>query len=193
MSPDSQRSLRTDARRNRDALVAAAAAVFEESGPDAPLDVVARRAGLGNATLYRHFPTRADLLVAVFAEEVEALRARGEALLAADRPGDALFEWLASFIEHVASKRDLATAVPADGTRSALFDRWHASMREIASALVARARDAGEVAADVDAADLLALSSGIAAGGAAEEQLERLLLLVRRGASVPRVSGRSRS
>jgi AcrR family transcriptional regulator len=182
MSPDGQRSLRTDARRNRDALVAAAAAVFEESGPDAPLDVVARRAGLGNATLYRHFPTRADLLVAVFAEEVEALRVRGEALLAADGPGDALFEWLAAFVAHVASKRDLATAVPADGARSALFDRWHSSMRETASALVARAKEAGEVAVDADGADLLALSSGIAASGAEGEQLDRLLRLVRRGA-----------
>jgi AcrR family transcriptional regulator len=182
MSPDSHRSLRADARRNRDALVAAAAAVFEGSGPDAPLDVVARRAGLGNATLYRHFPTRADLLVAVFAEEVETLRGKGETLLAADRPVDALFEWLASFIEHVASKRDLATAVPADSARSALFDRWHASMRETASALLARARDAGEVAAEVDAADLLALCSGIAASGVGDEQFDRLLRLVRRGA-----------
>src|SRR5690242_387105 len=120
MSPDSQRPLRTDARRNRDALVAAAAEVFEENGPDAPLDVIARRAGLGNATLYRLFPSRADLIVAVFAEEVEALQARGEALLAADRPGDAFFEWLAAFVTLVASKRDLATAVRADGTNSAL-------------------------------------------------------------------------
>jgi AcrR family transcriptional regulator len=182
MSPDSQRPLRTDARRNRDALVTAAAQVFEESGPDAPLDVIARRAGLGNATLYRHFPTRADLLVAVFAEDVEALQARGGALLSADRPGDALFEWLTAFVALVASKRDLATAVPTDGTSSALFDRWHASMRDMASALLARAQAAGEVATDVEAADLLALGSGIASGAAAGEQLDRLLRLVRRGA-----------
>jgi AcrR family transcriptional regulator len=185
MSPDSKRSLRTDARRNRDALVAAAAEVFEESGPDAPLDVIARRAGLGNATLYRHFPTRADLLVAVFAGDVEALQARGEALLDADRAGDALFEWLAAFVALVASKRELATAVPAEGASSALLDRWHASMRDMASALLARAQAAGEAADDVGAGDLLALCSGIASGAAAEDQLGRLLRLVRRGTERP--------
>ncbi|OLT08557.1 hypothetical protein BJF90_45070 [Pseudonocardia sp. CNS-004] len=191
MSPDNQRSLRTDARRNRDALVGAAAEVFEESGPAAPLDVIARRAGLGNATLYRHFPTRADLLVAVFAEDVEALQARGEALLGADRAGDALFEWLAAFVALVSSKRELATAVPAEGAGSALFDRWHASMRDMASALLARAQAAGEAADDVRAGDLLALCSGIASGAAADDQFDRLLRLVRRGTE--RLSGRSRS
>jgi AcrR family transcriptional regulator len=183
MSPDDQRPQRADARRNRDALVAAAAEVFAESGPDAPLDVVARRAGLGNATLYRHFPRRRDLLVAVYADEVEALRARAMALLAADRPVDALFEWLAAFVEHVATKHDLATAVPADDRRSALFDRWHTTVRDAAAALLARAQDAGEVAPDVDAADLTALTSGIAASGAPSGQTERLLRLIRRGIS----------
>jgi AcrR family transcriptional regulator len=193
MSPVSQsdgvRPLRADARRNRDALLAAAAAVFAESGADAPLDDVARRAGVGNATLYRHFPTRRELLVAVYADEVDALCVRGRALLESRRPADALFDWLAAFAAHVAAKRELAAAVPDDSARSALFDGWHAAMHEIAAALLTRAEQSGEIAADVAAADLLALTTGIALTGPAGARAERLLRLVRQGATGFRTPG----
>jgi AcrR family transcriptional regulator len=170
-------------------LLAAAATVFAESGPDAPLDDVARRAGVGNATLYRHFPTRRELLVAVYADEVDALSARGAVLLASGHPADALFDWLAAFAEHVADKRDLAAAVPDDIARSELFTGWHAAMHDTAARLLAKAVDAGEVARGVEAADLVAIATGIALSGPAGVRAERLLRLVREGTTGFRTRG----
>src|SRR4029450_3200501 len=108
------RRRRADARRNTELLLAAAKEVFDEHGVDAPLDDIARRAGVGNATMYRHFPTRRELIVAVYAEEVPQLCDRGEALLHDPAPGQALFGWLQAFIAHVASKRAPALAIPND-------------------------------------------------------------------------------
>jgi AcrR family transcriptional regulator len=177
---------RADARRNYERLLAAATEVFGQRGADAPLDEIARRAGIGNATMYRHFPTRSDLLIAVYADEVAALCARGEALLAAGAPGAALFEWLRAFVAHVATKRQLAQTISAtEGQpRSELFRQWHESMHETADALVERARRAGAVAAEVTAADLLAMANGIALAAADAPQAERLLDLLRRGTQV---------
>src|SRR3954454_60403 len=144
---------RADARRNHDLLLAAAKEVFAERGADAPLDDVARRAGVGNATMYRHFPTRRELIIAVYSEEVAALCARSQSLLAADLPSHALFGWLQDFIAHVAAKRELALSITDDrtGQRSALFDRWHHSMHTAASALLTRAQNAGTVRPDLNA------------------------------------------
>lgn len=181
--PGRPRALRADAQRNRELLLAAAAEVFGERGPDAPLDDIARRAGIGNATMYRHFPTRRELIIAVFADEVAALCARGESLLGDEPPADALFAWLRAFIAHVATKRELATAIPNDGggQRSVLFDQWHDAMRATASALLARAQSAGQVSADVAASDLLALANGIAVASADANQADRCLELLRHG------------
>jgi AcrR family transcriptional regulator len=177
---------RADAQRSYERLLAAATEVFGERGADAPLDEIARRAGIGNATMYRHFPTRSDLLIAVYADEVAALCARGGALLEAGAPGEALFEWLRAFVAHVATKRQLAQTI--SGTegqpRSELFRQWHESMHETADALVERARRAGAVAAGVTAADLLAMANGIALAAADGPQAERLLDLLRRGTQV---------
>lgn len=176
------RPLRADARRNRELLLAAAKAVFAERGADAPLDDVARRARVGNATMYRHFPTRQDLLVAVYSDEVTELCAQGEALLGEDAPGDALFAWLRAFVAHVATKRELALALTETGRRSELFERWHQAMRATASALLLRAQEAGEARPEVAAADLLALANGIALAG--EENVDRLLDLLRNGTTI---------
>ena len=116
-----------DARRNRELLLVAAKEVCSERGPDASLDEVARRAGVASATLYRHFPDRRELLVAVYAdEELTALCAEAEALFEHQPPGDALFTWLRVFVTHVATKRELPLALTDDGQddRSALFERW---------------------------------------------------------------------
>ncbi|MFC4591524.1 TetR family transcriptional regulator, partial [Sphaerisporangium corydalis] len=181
--PDRPR--RADARRNYELLLAAARDVFDEHGPGAPLDDIAKRAGVGNATMYRHFPTRIELIIAVYAEEVAALCAHGEDLLGDPDPGDALFTWLKAFIAHVATKRDLSLSAKgdpceADG-RSDLFARWHHSMITTASSLLDRARDAGAVRADLDVRDLLTVANGIALGGAAPDHADRLLHLVRHG------------
>jgi AcrR family transcriptional regulator len=164
-------------------LLAAAAEVFGERGAAAPLDLVARRAGVGNATLYRHFPTRGDLIAAVYADEVSALCAHGEALLASPSPGDALFAWLGEFVAHVATKRDLALAIGNDRPDAdpSPFADWHRSMHAAGAALLTRAQQSGDVHADVDPSDLLALANAIALSAAAADRRETLLRLVRVG------------
>lgn len=182
------RARRADAQRNYELLLAAAREVFGERGADAPLDEVARRAGIGNATMYRHFPTRRELIIAVYADEVEALCVQGEALLAKQPPEDALFAWLRAFIAHVATKRDLALAIPDDHgeLRSELFDRWHKAMRATVSRLLVRAQSASDVSADLDPVDLLTLANGIAVASTDTDQAERCLELLRRGVAPPR-------
>ena len=103
--------LRADAQRNRDRLVEVAASVFAERGIDASLEEIARRAGVGIGTLYRHFPTREHLVEVVYRREVEALcAAAGE--LAARHPSDvALEEWMRRFVDYIATKRGLATSL----------------------------------------------------------------------------------
>jgi AcrR family transcriptional regulator len=179
------RGRRADARRNHDLLVAAARRVFDEQGVDAPLDEIARRAGVGNATLYRHFPTRRDLVVEVYADEVDALCADGTARLADPDPLDGLFAWLAAFVAHVATRRHLALSIPDGPTsdRDLLFDRWHAAMHETAAALVDRARETGTLRADVTATDLVTMGHGIGLATADPATAGRLLGLVRHGTS----------
>ena len=172
---------RAEAQRNRERLLDTAREIFAERGVSASLNDIARQAGIGNATVYRHFPSRRELIVAVYAEEVTALCAQGEALMGHMHPVDALFSWLRAFVAHVATKRDLALAIPTDGQRSALFDDWHAAMRATAARLLTRARSADTPDADLDASDLLALTSGIALSSTDSEQVDRCLTLVRRG------------
>ncbi|TMR91720.1 TetR/AcrR family transcriptional regulator [Nonomuraea basaltis] len=171
------RPRRADAQRNYDLLLAAAVQVFAERGTDAPLDEVARRAGVGNATMYRHFPTRSDLLVAVYADEVAHLCASGETLLAAESPGKALHEWLRLFMDHITSKRDLALAVTG-GQSTELVAEWHESMLTTASALLDAAKHAKAARADLDVRDLLTLVKGIALAATDQAQAERLLALI---------------
>ncbi|MGR6923607.1 TetR/AcrR family transcriptional regulator [[Actinomadura] parvosata] len=168
--------MRADAQRNRDLLVAAAVQVFAERGTDAPLDDVARRAGVGNATMYRHFPTRSDLLLTVYADEVSQLCACAETLREeAGSPREALHEWLRLFMDHVATKRDLALADPAQ------VADWHRAMLTAASSLLADAVRAGAVRADLDVRDLLTLVKGITLAAENRDQAERLLSLVNWG------------
>jgi len=177
------RARRSDARDNHALLLAAAKAVFAESGPDAPLDRIARRARIGNATMYRHFPSRRELVIAVYADEVASLTS-GARLDAAD-PGAELFAWLGLFVEHVRDKRDLALSLttPA-GDHETLFARWHETMHETAAALVDRAKAAGAVTPDVDPLDVLLLCTGIALANA-PARTPGLLQLIRRGVSTP--------
>jgi len=144
---------------------------------------VARRAGVGNATLYRNFPTRGDLLAAVYADEVAALCQQGAALLAEPRAGEALFDWLGSFVVHVATKRALALAATAgsDDRRSELFGGWHESMTSAAGPLLARARQDGAVRPGLTVTDLLALASAVALAGATADHARQLLEVMRHG------------
>ena len=186
------RPRRADARRNYERVLAAAREVFGELGVAAPLDEIARRAGVGNATMYRHFPTRRELVIAVYAEEVTALCELGRSLATDRSPGDALFRWLRAFTEHVATKRELPLAIPDDdaGQRSALYRQWHETMRTAASELLGRAQDAGVIRRDLAVSDLLASASGIGYAAADDDQIDRLLLIVRGGVTAPAAEGR---
>jgi AcrR family transcriptional regulator len=172
-----RRPRRADARRNYDLLVLAAREVFTEQGADAPLEEVARRAGVGNATMYRHFAARHELVLAVYADEATALRAHADALAARLPPVDALFGWLAAVVAHLATKRDIALLLTEGGRRpSALFDRWHQAMLGSGATLLAAAGRG-----DLDATDLLLLAAGIALTGTDPARHERLLHVVRHG------------
>ena len=140
------RPMRADARRNYDALLAAADELFTTHGPDVALDEIARRAGVGNATLYRHFPDRRDLLVAVCVGEVEALCILGEELEADPDPGRALARWLRAYVEHVSAKHGLAAAF-ATGRRedSELVAACQAAVEAIGTSLLQRAKNDGPV------------------------------------------------
>ena len=181
------RPRRADARRNYERVLAAAREVFGELGVSAPLDEIARRAGVGNATMYRHFPTRRELVIAVYADEVSTLCELGRSLPADSSPADALFRWLRAFITHVATKRELPLAIPDDtaGQRSALYRQWHDTMRATASALLSRAQDADEIRSNLDVSDLLASASGIGHAAADDDQIDRLLAIVREGVTTP--------
>ncbi|WP_242666127.1 MULTISPECIES: TetR/AcrR family transcriptional regulator [Parafrankia] len=175
---------RADARRNYEALLAAAATVFAADGPQASLDKIARTAGVGNATLYRHFPTRRDLLVGVCVEEVEALCAQGEQLAVDQDPGPALLGWLHAFIEHVTSRKGLAEALMTGRSEdSAVIAACQGAIGETAAALLAAALRAGAVRDDLEVADLLALVNAIAltTESTGAQHADRLLRLLYQG------------
>ena len=180
-----RRKRRSDATRSIERLTATAREVFGERGHDVALDEIARRAGVGNATLYRHFPTRSDLLIAVYSEEVQELCRRGADLLAYPDPVLALRTWLDHFVVHVATKRTLAldAAAGAGAERGAIFAGWHDSMISTADALLGRARD--QIRSGVTARDLLALANGAALAGADIGQSHRILRLAWDGLARP--------
>jgi AcrR family transcriptional regulator len=177
------RARRADAEHNRAALLSAARRLFDERGPDAPLDEIARRAGVANATLYRHFASRAELILAVYSSEVTELAGLADRLLEAPDPDRALTDWLRAFVSHVSTKRELALALP-DGPgdqRGALFADWHATMGTAAERLLDRARAMGTVRSGVEAGDLLALATGIATTRLSDDRLDAVLAIVRSG------------
>ena len=153
------RPMRADARRNYRLLVSAAIAAFAEHGADdASLEEIARRAGVGIGTLYRHFPTRQALLEAVYRDQVEMLSARADELLGSASPGEALVTWLRALVDFGSTKRSLTSALLATlGKNSELVSACGAMMRESAAALLTRAQEAGQVRADASATDLLRL------------------------------------
>ncbi|HJP74584.1 MAG TPA: TetR/AcrR family transcriptional regulator [Pseudonocardiaceae bacterium] len=150
------RPVRADARRNIDALVDAAKAVFAASGVDAPVREIATRAGVGVGTVYRHFPQRSDLVVAVFRAEVDATADAAPALAAQYAPAEALARWLRRYAGFIATKRGLAAALhsgdPAFNPLPAYFDQ---RLRPALGGLLKTAIEAGEIRADVNADDLL--------------------------------------
>jgi len=148
--------VRVDAQRNIDALLQAAMAVFATSGVDAPVRAIAEKARVGIGTIYRHFPQRSDLIVAVFRREVDACADAATALAAEHEPGEALARWMQRYVDFIAAKRGLATALhsgnPAYETLPAYFQR---RLRPALKTLLEAATAAGEVRAGVEPNDLL--------------------------------------
>ena len=181
------RPRRADARRNYEQLVEQARIAFAESGADASLDEIARRAGVASGTLYRHFPTRLDLIEAVLAEQIAELADLGRRLLAADDEFDALSAWLRATLTHALTYRGLSAAVmnSALDRGNGMVSAWHAELFEVGAALLARARQADVVTAHVDDADVLKMVGAIA--WAAQDspdspaQADRLLALLMNG------------
>jgi len=148
---------RADARRNASALLDAAAAVFVTSGVEAPVRDIAARAGVGVGTVYRHFPTRADLVVAVYQHQVEACAEAGETCLAqAPSPHAALIGWIDQFVDLLVTKHGLAAALRSD---SAQFDALHSYFLDrlvpVCTRLLDAAAAAGEIRSDLMAYELM--------------------------------------
>ena len=164
LSPSARRPRRADARRNYDRLLDVAREAIAEHGADASLDEIARKAGVGSATLYRHFPTRASLLEAVFYEQVERLYQQSQLLLESPTPSAALAEWLRAVMRGSIRNRGLAASLRtacADAA-GANLSRCHGAMRYAAGNLLVRAQEAGEIRRDVEISDLLRLVNGLA-------------------------------
>ncbi len=150
------RRRRADAQRNIDALVDAARGVFATSGVDAPAKEITDRAGVGVGTLYRHFPKRSDLVVAVVRHGVDACVAAASRLSAEHEPGTALRTWLGELADFVGTKRGLATALHSgDPAFEALPGYFMERLEPALAALLDAAAEAGEVRADVSARELL--------------------------------------
>ena len=163
MSAESQsadlpaRSKRADALRNEQTLLDAAAAVFVTSGVDAPIRQIAAKAGVGVGTIYRHFPTRTDLVVAVYRHQVEACAEAGATLLAsADSPLAALRQWVDLFVDFLVTKHGLANALQSD---SRSFDGLHSYFVDrlvpVCAELLDAAGDAGEIRPGTQAYELM--------------------------------------
>ena len=177
------RPLRADARRNRARLLEAARQAFDADGTDAALEQVARRAGVGIGTLYRHFPTRDDLVEALVRDGMDHLVDEASDLLGAADAGAALRRWLGDLIPHGARYRGLAASLAAARNgEGRLADACHRQEAAL-TALVDRARDAGDLRAEVTVEDVLDLVTGLiwAAEQRPDADVQRLLDLVLAG------------
>jgi AcrR family transcriptional regulator len=177
-------SKRADARRNYERLLAAAAAAFAEHGADdVSLEEIARRAGVGIGTLYRHFPARQVLLEAVYKDQVDALDALAAKLLVAESPGDALGAWMRAFLAFGRTKRSLSAAlVETIGKNSELMSVCSMILRGRTDELLSRAQKAGEARPEVKPIDLIRLTHGLImateTAPADPDQPDRLISLV---------------
>ncbi|MES5820915.1 helix-turn-helix domain-containing protein [Streptomyces sp. RG80] len=162
------RHARADARRNRARVLRAAEAAFAAEGADVPLDEVARRAGVGAGTVYRHFPSKDALFEAVIVDRIARMAEDTRMMTAADDPGAAFFTFFAEMVERVTFNKALVAALDGRAQiRPAVASGVKREFREAVAALLLRAQQAGAVRADVDDADVVALATGCIAMEAA--------------------------
>jgi len=169
-----RRPQRADARRNFDAVLAAARDAFAENGKDASLEDIARRAGVGIGTLYRNFPTRQDLFEAVFVEEINQLSESATAV-ASLPPWEALTAWLERFVAYVVTKRAVIEALNRE---SEMFASYRRTIFDAGEPLLERAQKEGAVRPDLSFDDLLRLVSGLTSAAYVDDtQRDRVLAL----------------
>lgn len=176
--------VRADARRNVDALLRAAMEVFQEQGVEAPVRDIARRAGVGVGTLYRHFPHRSDLIVAIVRKEVDACADIAHVLAEREAPFDALAAWLQRLVDMVATKRGLAAVLHSGASAyQALPDYFHARLAPVMLQLLEAATATGAIRGDVDGGELLMACMRLAAPAADGDmaQARRMVALLADG------------
>jgi AcrR family transcriptional regulator len=178
----SPRPLRADARRNRDRLLDAAVRAFSQDGPDVTLDAIAKEAGVGIGTLYRHFPTREALVEAAYRSELARLCDAVAELLATMAADAALRTWMDRFVDYMTTKRGMADALRAviasgGNPYAQSRDRMTAAMATLLDAGAA----AGTVRPDVAPGDVLTSLSGVTLAAGTPDQARRLLDLLMDG------------
>jgi AcrR family transcriptional regulator len=165
MGTQPARKPRADAQRNRERLLAVAKTAFADEGADVSLDEIARRAGVGIGTLYRHFPTRDAIVEAVYRREVEQLAGSASRLLGSLSPGEALREWMRLFVDYIATKKVIASALGSiAGGATELYASSGAQITAAMSLLVKHAVAIGDIRPDVDPNDLLRAVAGFTYG-----------------------------
>jgi AcrR family transcriptional regulator len=178
-SQPAPRKPRADARRNRERILEIARKAFTRSGANISLDDVAKQAGVGAGTLYRHFPTREALLEAVYRSEVERLAAAERELSAKLPPSEALRAWMLLFIKYIAAKQIIAPALNSlVGGHSKVFEATRGQVQGAIHALVERAIESGDMRPDIDPVDLLRALIGVsnvASGPDWQESARRLV------------------
>jgi AcrR family transcriptional regulator len=174
------RKPRADAQRNRERIVEVAKQVFMRRGAEASMDEIAKRSKVGPGTLYRHFPTRDDLLAAVYISEVEKLAEAQKKFSAELSPVEALRAWMLVFIDYIAAKKIIAPALNAmTGGPSRVFQQTNRLMEEAAKALASRAVASRDLRPDVDPMDMLRAIYGVASAGSTEDWPEKARLFVK--------------
>ncbi len=184
------RPQRADAQRNRRRLLDAATAVFCERGLDVSVGDIAERAGVGRATLFRNFPTKDHLIVAIVVDRLSEALARGDALLDAPDPGEALFALIDEFVGRQRTDRTLFDALDDTWRSHPEIRRAHSQLVATLDALVVRAQRAGAVREDVSAVDVLMLLKGVCEASSSFQHVDpeialRQLDLVRAAISTP--------
>jgi AcrR family transcriptional regulator len=164
------RKPRADAQRNRERILEVAKQVFTRRGAEASMDEIAKRAKIGPGTLYRHFPSRDDLLAAVYISEVEKLAEAQRKFSAELPPVEAMRAWMLVFIDYIAAKKIIAPALNAmAGGPSRVFQQTNRLMEEAANALASRAVASGDLRPDVDPMDMLRAIYGISSAGSTDD------------------------
>jgi AcrR family transcriptional regulator len=174
------RATRADARRNYEHIVATAREVFAEVGPEAPLDVIARRAGVGSATLYRHFPTREELLHATYQTDIAALARRAVELEEYFPRAEALERWLRDYFVPAQEEGGVARMLKsALLTAPHVFAQGKEQFSDAVDSLVRAAQESGDVRDDVTTRDILRMAHGIAISAQGEpEARDRMLTIM---------------